>query len=216
LKGKFIVVIAIVAIVILAAYSILHSIKRLIGVALSDNYLVVSDGLGPYTVSRVRSSRVVSNPQDESSTCVDSHSELTSRFVSVKFEDAQWKDRGFLDIASKLPSADYRLSLHIGLLGHTWNYILSRMIGEHFEPEICISFNNVTDGSFMGALYRNPTRPAPPQQLSTQGHAYLVREGEGELVLDVDAWFMTVVGFEGRTYYVRLTFRAIVIFKPLI
>jgi len=206
----------VLVIVLVAGGAILlwaHSMKRPYQVTFADGYLVSGDGAGPYIA-------VAENfYQGGGSLIVWSENSRPIRSFSVKFENATWMDRAFIDISSVLPSADYYLRLLVGFYGNSWSEVMARGIDEHFEPEILIELNGLADYEYIGSLYRFPlpTSPTPlPPNLLDEGHAYLVKLGEDLWALDVDAWFITNRGFQGKTYYVRLYFRMTIEFRPII
>jgi len=190
-----------------------HSIKRPYQVTFSDGYLISGDGTGPYVA-------IAENLfQGGGALIVGSENSRPIRSFSVGFGNAMWLDRGFIEISPVLPSADYYLRMMVGFYGHSWSEVMARGIGEHFEPELLIELHSLVDYEYMESLYRYPlpTAPTPlPLNLLNEGHAYLVREGEDVWALDVDAWFITSSGFQGRTYYVRLYFRMTIDFRPMI
>jgi hypothetical protein len=189
----------------------LHSIRRPYQVTFSDGYLLAGDGAGPYVAS-------YADVQSGGSLYVRSDNLPTLRSFSVKFGDAPWLDRGLFHMSPLLNSTDYYLHMTVGLMGHSWSEVMALRIGGHFEPEIQIEVYGLPF-EYLGALYRPPSPSANiplPSKLIDEGHAYMVKEGEDKWVLDVDAWFLTFRGFQGRTNYVRLTFRMAIDFRPII
>jgi hypothetical protein len=212
MKKSYLIVI--VALIIGGSFFLwVHSIRRPYQATFSDSYIISGDGAGPYTT-------VYADVQTGGNLLVSSENSRPLRPFSVKFGNASWLDRGLFPMPPMLNSTDYYLSLMVGLLGHHWSEVASMRIGEHFETfEIMIDFHDLLDYEYLGALYRYPSpggnMPLPPKLLE-EGHAYMVREGEDRWVLDVDAWFLTMRGFRGRTNYVRLTFRMAIDFRPII
>jgi len=184
MKVKHFVIMVFLAVILLIVVR-LHTIKQL-QVTFPDDKMISSDGKGPYVDGY--SDIFFDHLQD---TSFSMHGYISSRSVSVRFEDIAWKDGNLTDIPPRFPSRNCRIDLSF-YLGNSSMHDME--VGGRLEPtSIYIGFLDTESYQYVTIMERdtyNAEYSFLPLILYNRGHVYLVREGEDDWVLDVDAWFL--------------------------
>lgn len=148
----------------------------------------------------------------------------STRSMSIKFENATWKDKNSTDILPELPSQNYRVIL---TCGHRSIVLDTMDIGQSLTPYIWLTLYEADTGEMLSNFlirdlvpFDNKTLPPEPlSQLYGQGHAVLTRYSQDVWILDVDAWFTEftipsgVVLLNSPKCYVRISFVMTMNFK---
>jgi len=212
-KKAMLLIIAIALLAVTVGITVLLYPHKRNQAVFADNAILYSDQRGPYEdgVDDI----IIKSYVGQSNINADYYQidmSRSSRSVSIRFEDARWKDENLVDISPRLPSQAYNVILLIGIREES---ILQAKMGEHYKPFLYLIFIGPYQVFHMMVRDLMPEGNKeyphePPLVLYNQGYADFVLEDKNKWVLDVDAWFIDCINMyspAGPRYYVKISFR---------